>query len=60
MIRGILRSHGINIQIVRIRDMMYEVDPVGMSSCWATVVKSCVYTVKSPNALWHIDGNHNY
>ena len=58
MIRGILRSRGINIQIVRIRDMMYEVDPVGMSSRWATVVKRRVYTVKSPNALWHIDGNH--
>ncbi len=58
MIRGILRSRGVNIQIIRIRDILYEIDPVGMSSRWATVVKRRTYTVKSPNTLWHIDGNH--
>lgn len=58
MMRGVLRSRGINVQLIRVRDAMYDLDPAGMSSRWANVIKRRVYHVKSPNALWHIDGNH--
>ncbi len=58
MVTGVLRSHGIHVQSMRVRDALYDVDPVGMSVRWATVVKRRVYSVKSPNALWHIDGHH--
>lgn len=58
MVRGVLRSQGISVPIVRIREALYVVDPLGTSLRWATVVKRRQYSVTCPNALWHIDGNH--
>ncbi|CAB4024333.1 PREDICTED: uncharacterized protein LOC107336548, partial [Paramuricea clavata] len=59
IIKGELISHGIRVQRRRLRDSLKRVDPVGrrlraMDSC----IQRRVYNVRSPLALWHMDGNH--
>ena len=59
IIEGELISHGIRVQRRRLRDSLKRVDPVGrrlraMDSC----IQRRVYNVRSPLALWHMDGNH--
>ena len=34
-------------------------DPQGVISRWYNTIASHVYSVQSPNALWHIDGTHH-
>lgn len=46
------------IQRERVRTMLAEVDPVGTANRWAQTVKRRVYSVPTPNSLWHIDSNH--
>lgn len=58
-IQGELISQGIRVQRRRLRDSLKRVDPVGrrlraMNSC----LQRRVYNVRSPLALWHMDGNH--
>ncbi|KAK6188382.1 hypothetical protein SNE40_004563 [Patella caerulea] len=57
-IQGTLRSRGLRIQRQRVRDCLKKLDPVGTASRWRQVIQRRKYHVKSPNSLWHIDGNH--
>ncbi len=57
---GYLRSRGIRIQQKRVREAMRRVDPEGtiLRALEMNVIQRRVYSVPSPLALWHIDGNH--
>ena len=55
---GHLRARGYRVPQLRVRQMMQKEDPEGTVTRWMNTVKSRVYSVSGPNALWHIDGNH--
>ena len=57
---GYLRTRGFRIQQKRIRESMRRVDPQGtlLRALEMNVIHRRVYSVPSPLALWHIDGNH--
>ena len=58
MTDGRLRSQGILIQRERIRESLKRVDPVGSKLRRRMALHRREYHVKSPNALWHLDGHH--
>lgn len=58
MLRGVLSARGVHVSMVRIRDCLSVVDPVGAALRWASPIHRRVYSVPHPNALWHLDGNH--
>jgi len=58
MVQGCLRARGIRIQQQRVRIAMRSLDPEGTIARWGNTVKRRVYSVRGPNALWHIDGHH--
>ena len=58
MALGHLRSRRFFIQQTRVRKSMRRVDPEGTVMRWLHVTERREYNVISPNALWHIDGNH--
>ncbi len=58
MIDGAFRSIGCIIQRRRIRESLHRVDPAGCQMRLNRALHRRVYSVPSPNALWHIDGNH--
>ena len=55
---GALRSRGIRVQRWRVRACLRKVDPLGAALRWRPVIYRRKYSVPTPNALWHIDGNH--
>ena len=55
---GALRSRGLKIQRWRVRQCLREIDPVGTVLRWRQVIQKRSYHVRSPNCLWHLDGNH--
>ena len=55
---GALRSRGLKIQRWRVRQCLREIDPVGTVLRWRQVIQRRSYHVRSPNSLWHLDGNH--
>ena len=55
---GALRGRGLRVKQRRIRAMMRALDPEGTSLRWYGAIYRRTYSVPSPNALWHIDGNH--
>ena len=57
---GFLLSRNIRIQQQRIREAMRRVDPEGtlLRALESSVIQRRTYQVRSPLALWHIDGNH--
>ena len=57
---GFLLSRNIRIQQQRIREAMRRVDPEGtlLRALELSVIQRQTYQVRSPLALWHIDGNH--
>lgn len=46
------------VQRRRIEKLLAAVDSVGMASRWAQAISRRVYSVATPNSLWHIDTNH--
>ena len=58
MTDGRLRSRGILVQRDRVRESLRRVDPVGSQLRRRMALHRRVYNVTSPNALWHLDGNH--
>ncbi len=58
MIDGIFRSMVHIIQRRRIRQSLHRVNPVGSQMRLRRAIHRRVYYVPSPNALWHMDGNH--
>ena len=57
-VKGRLQSAGVRVCWQRIRDSMKRVDPDGIHERCRRVLQRRKYMVKSPNALWHIDGHH--
>eukprot|EP00794_Sanderia_malayensis_P005725 gene5725-6425_t len=58
VVAGALRSRGIKVQRWRMRDSMKRVDPIGKIARKLFLVRRRIYSVRSPNALWHIDSHH--
>ena len=46
------------IQRDRLAKLFSSIDPVGTARRWAQVIPRRVYTVPTPNSLWHVDTNH--
>ncbi len=57
-IQAWLHQKGYRVQEHRIRHSVREVDPVGVTNRFFQSIRRCSYCVPSPQALWHIDGNH--
>lgn len=57
MIQGYLRADGQVIQRQRVRASLRRVDPDGTSERWSAAVHRRVYSVATPNTLWHMDGH---
>ena len=55
---GVLRSRGYRVQRRRVCECLRRVDPLGTALRWRPVIYRRKYSVPTPNALWHIDGNH--
>ncbi len=57
---GFLKSKGLRVQQTRIRCSMRRVDPLGvlLRSLEINVISRRTYDIKTPMALWHIDGYH--
>ena len=57
---GALLSRGIKVQQTRVRESMRRVHPDGVLFRALTIntVNRRKYSVSSPLALWHVDGNH--
>lgn len=51
-------SQGIRVQRARLRNCLKRVDPIGRRLRSITTIRRRVYNVRSPLALWHMDGNH--
>ena len=58
IVDGMLRSQSIIVQRNRIRCSLKRVDSDGVTRRCRQALHRRVYSVPSPNALWHIDGNH--
>lgn len=58
MTSGRLLSQGIRVQRQRLRECLKRVDPMGIARRCRNILHRRRYSVRSPNALWHIDGYH--
>lgn len=58
MIQGHLETRGEHVQRNKIRRAIHSVDPEGVDKRKQAPIKRRVYSVPSPNFLWHVDGNH--
>ena len=58
MMAGHLRHLNIHVQQLRIRDSLHRISPPSLAVRWNETIVRRVYSVRSPLALWHIDGNH--
>ena len=56
MMWGQLKSMGIVVTRRRVHDSLLQVSPHGVATRRGTSIQRCVYSVPSPNFLWHIDG----
>ncbi|XP_068689842.1 uncharacterized protein [Montipora foliosa] len=57
-IEGYLASQGVRVQRWRLRNAIKRVDPVGRRLRSMNTICRRQYNVRSPLALWHMDGNH--
>lgn len=57
-VMGQLLANGIRVQRDRVAESLLRVDPAAVAMRWSQTVVRRTYSVPSPNALWHIDGNH--
>ena len=58
MLQGHLRARGIHVQRSRVRQAIYQADPLGPATRRRPPIRRRVYSVPCPNYLWHIDGYH--
>ena len=58
IVHGKLRSQGLHIQRWKVRESLARVDPSGIEARKRRVLHRRVYSVESPNSLWHLDGYH--
>jgi hypothetical protein len=52
-----LQDQGHRVSRRRVRASMARTDLLGSLERWATIIPRTVYNVRSPNSLWHMDGN---
>ena len=57
MMCGYLRGRGIIVQRDRVRASMRRTDALGTAARWSRTATRRVYSVQTPNALWHIDSH---
>jgi hypothetical protein len=57
MMAGYLSSQGIHVQRKRIRTTLSSVDPQSAAKRWGRTVNRRIYSVPTPNALWHMDAH---
>ena len=57
-IEGYLLSKGIRVQRSRLTNAVMRADPIGGRLRAMNTIRRRVYQVRSPLALWHMDGNH--
>jgi hypothetical protein len=55
---GFLRSLGLQIQYRRVIKSLKRTDALGRALRNRRVIQRRQYTVRRPNALWHVDGHH--
>ena len=58
MMAGHLRRHGLRVQQQRIWESLHRVAPASIAVRWNATLVQSIYSVTSPHALWHVDGNH--
>lgn len=58
LILGWLNQRGLRVQESRVRRLMREVDPIGVTNRFFRSIYRRTYTVGGPQSLWHLDGNH--
>jgi hypothetical protein len=58
MMRGMLRSKGIFVPVLRIQQCLREVDPVNTALRYTIPLYRRRYSVPHTNFVWHMDGNH--
>ena len=58
IVRGVLRAQGIHVPLPRVQESISRIDPVNTALRWAEPISRRIYSVASPNALWHMDGTH--
>lgn len=49
---------GLRVTRRKLRQAIHSVDPLGTMLWWGTPIIRRPYSVKGPNALWHLDSNH--
>ena len=54
---SVLFDQGHKVQRHRVRESMSRLDAFGNLTRWANFIPRLVYSVRGPNALWHMDGN---
>ncbi len=57
-IRGALHAQGIYTQRWKVREALETIDPVNRAMRQRYTIQRCLYNVREPNHLWHIDLNH--
>lgn len=55
---GYLRKNGLRVQRHRVLSSLRRIDGIGRALRQNRGIKRRKYTVKRPNALWHLDGHH--
>lgn len=46
------------VQREAVRQLLSKLDPEGTAQRWSALLKRRVYSVPTPNYLWHLDSNH--
>ena len=49
----------VNVQRDRVARILAHADPAGTARRWAQVIPRRVYSVPTPNSLWHLDTHHS-
>lgn len=57
MMCAILCAKGINVQRSRVRKILSNVNPVATAVRWGNSIQRRVYSVATPNSLWHMDAH---
>ena len=58
IIVGILRAKRVSVQRWKVRESIHCVDPINATIRWILKHPRRIYSVPSPNSLWHNDGLH--
>ena len=59
-VKGYLRSLGLRVQRIVVRECLARLDPQNRALRWGILVSRRVYQVPWFNSLWHLDGRHSW